>query len=110
MRSFEKLKQNYEFHRAYHRGKSYVTPEFVLYIIKGRREKVRLGITVSRKLGTAVSRNRAKRLITAAFDMVSDRLVPGYDYVVVARSRLLSKKSTEVADKLCRILDGAGIK
>ncbi|MBR0466213.1 MAG: ribonuclease P protein component [Clostridia bacterium] len=110
MRSFEKLKQNYEFHRAYNRGDSYVAPEFVLYIVKGRREKIRLGITVSRKLGTAVARNRAKRVLTAAFDMAKEYTVPGYDYVIVARSRVLAKKSTAIAEKLCRILSDAGIK
>lgn len=108
MRCFEKLKQNYEFRRAYNRGKAYVTPEFVLYIVKGRREKIRLGITVSRKFGTAVKRNRAKRVITAAFDAVEPKLIPGLDYVVVARSRLLSQKSDKIAIRLATILEKAG--
>lgn len=108
MRCFEKLKQNYEFRRAYNRGKSYVTPEFVLYIVKGRRERVRLGITVSRKMGTAVARNRAKRVITAAFDMAADHLMPGNDYVVVARNKLLKRKSGFIAEKLITILKNAG--
>lgn len=108
MRCFEKLKQNYEFRRAYNRGKAYVTPEFVLYIVKGRPGRTRLGITVSRKIGTAVKRNRAKRVITAAFDMAASELSGGYDYVVVARSRILLKKSDQIANKLIAILNKAG--
>ncbi len=67
MKAYEKLKQNWEFRRAYNKGTVAVTPYFVLYACKGRRDSVRLGITAGKKIGTAVKRNRAKRVITAAF-------------------------------------------
>ena len=57
---------------------------------------VRLGITAGKKIGTAVSRNRAKRVITAAFDACVPHVPTGYDFVVVARTRILNTKSTEV--------------
>lgn len=100
MKRFEKLKQNYEFRRAYTHGNPFVTPYFVLYIIKGRKNKIRMGITVSRKLGSAVKRNRAKRLITAAFENNLCEAVSGFDYVFVARSHILSVKSTVVSTEL----------
>lgn len=105
MQGFEKLKQNYEFRRAYTRGNPFVSPFFVLYCVKGKKDKIRLGITVSRKLGSAVCRNRAKRIITAAFRANLPILTPGYDYVIVARTRILSVKSTELAEQLRKFLN-----
>lgn len=100
MRAYTKLKQNWEFHRAYNRGVSCVAPAYVLYICKGKKNELRLGITAGKKIGTAVSRNRAKRVITAAFDMCAPHIPVGYDCVVVARTRILSTKSDVVAKHL----------
>lgn len=97
MKAYQKLKQNWEFHRAYSRGKAFIAPSFVLYLVKGKKGTVRLGITAGKKIGTAVSRNRAKRVITAAFNSCVRHIPIGYDCVVVARTRILSTKSNEVA-------------
>ncbi len=104
MRVYSKLKQNWEFHRAYNRGVSIVLPECVLYVAKGRRDTLRLGITAGKKIGTAVSRNRAKRVITAAFDQCAPHIPTGHDCVVVARTRILSTKSNVVAANMMRQL------
>lgn len=108
MKRFEKLKQNYEFRRAYTRGNPFVSPYFVLYTVKGRQGRIRLGITAGKKLGTAVKRNRAKRVLTAAFSGVFPLLKPGTDYVLVARSRILSAKSTLVSNELEKLLSRTG--
>ena len=97
MRVYTTLKQNWEFHRAYNRGVSLVSPSYVLYVCKGKKNQLRLGITAGKKIGTAVSRNRAKRVITAAFDMCAMHIPTGYDCVVVARTRILNLKSNIVA-------------
>ncbi len=104
MRAYAKLKQNWEFHRAYKRGVSCVSPEFVLYICKGKKGELRLGITAGKKIGTAVSRNRAKRVITAAFDVCAPHIPEGHDCVVVARTRILDTKSNVVAANMERLL------
>ena len=97
MRVYTKLKQNWEFHRAYNRGVALVAPSHVLYVCKGKKNRLRLGITAGKKIGTAVSRNRAKRVITAAFDVCVPHIPMGYDFVVVARTRILNTKSNIVA-------------
>ena len=104
MRAYKKLKQNWEFHRAYNRGVSLVLPECVLYVVKGKKGEVRLGITAGKKIGTAVYRNRAKRIITAAFDVCAPHIPLGYDCVVVARARILDTKSNVVAQNLSKQL------
>jgi ribonuclease P protein component len=70
---------------------------------------VRLGITVGKKIGNAVKRNRAKRVITAAFSAVCPQITLGYDFVIVARTRILNVKSTEVSTYLTRLLKNAGV-
>ncbi len=104
-----KLKENRDFRRAYNRGKSFVTPAFVVYINKNREGAVRLGITAGKKIGKAVKRNRAKRVITAAFRFMLPQIKEGYDFVIVARTRILSFKSTDVLNLLNKALLAAGV-
>ncbi len=93
----EKLKINKEFRRVYGRGKSQVTPFVVSYIMRQKGDKVRFGITVSKKIGSAVMRNRAKRVITAAFRECMPHINGGCDIVLVARTRIVNVKSYDVA-------------
>lgn len=93
----EKLKINKEFRRAYGRGKSAVSPIVVVYVLPRRDTKVRLGITVSKKIGSAVVRNRAKRIITAAFRECLPHINIGCDVVMVARTRIVNAKSQDIA-------------
>lgn len=103
-----KIKENYEFRRAYNRGSAFVTPYAVIYVFKNKSNNLRLGITAGKKIGKAVQRNRAKRLITAAFRNVSSDLLMGYDYIIVARVRILNVKSTVVERSFYKALSEAG--
>lgn len=96
--SYKTFKLNKDFRRLYGRGRSQVSPYLVTYSIKNRKGETYIGITTGKKLGNAVNRNRARRLIVAAFRENSKHLKPGYDFVFVARSRILSVKSTVVAE------------
>ena len=109
MQNFEKIKSNRDFRRLYSRGKSYVTPFFVLYTAKGRKGKLRFGITVGKKIGGAVQRNRAKRIITAAFRSLAPNVTKGYDVVAVARTRVLETKSTAVAELMKKQFKEVGL-
>ena len=109
MKREDKLKQNWEFRRLYARGKCLASPAFILYFAKGKAGRVRLGITAGKKFGTAVARNRAKRLITAAFDSVMPNIKRGFDFVVVARGRILTLKSPQVADMISDLLSENGL-
>ncbi len=109
MKRSDKLKQNWEFRRLYSRGKCVATPAFALYFLKGKTGKVRLGITAGKKIGCAVNRNRAKRIITAAFDSLLPDIKSGFDFCAVARSKILSLKSTQVRDLLLDKLSENGL-
>lgn len=103
------LTHNKDFTRAYTRGKSYVHPQLVLYVNKNRLGHTRVGITASKKIGNAVTRNRARRVIRAALCAVMPADVGGYDIVLVARGRTPHMKSTKLEATLAKLLVSAGV-
>lgn len=109
MREYVSIKENRDFKRLYYRGKSFVSPYFVLYTAKGKKNSVRLGITAGKKIGCAVKRNRAKRLIRVAFCDCLSNIKKGNDFVFVARSRILECKSYNVTESLKKQLKNAGV-
>lgn len=104
------LKANSDFRRLYGRGKSYVAPELVVYVMKTRRPVNRIGITVSKKVGNAVSRNRARRVIREAYRLLAPQLsVFGWDMVLVARQRTAGISCVKVTDAMRELFTKAGI-
>jgi ribonuclease P protein component len=90
------MKENRDFRRLYHKGKSQAGRHVAVYCKQNRLDHNRLGITVSTKIGNAVTRNRAKRLIREAYRQYEDKLPTGMDFVVVARSRIVGATFWEV--------------
>ena len=82
---YRPIRRNSEYGRVYARGKSYVNPALVLYVLKTRGKKTRVGLTATKKIGHAVQRNRARRVMKAAIDEHLDYNIGGYDLVFVAR-------------------------
>ena len=109
MEQFAALCRNNDFRRAYARGKSYVSPVVVAYVVKNRCKTLRVGITTSKKIGNAVQRNRSRRVIREAVRALAPRVRPGFDLVLVARGKTPFVKSTEVRRHLERQLAAAGV-
>ena len=80
------LKFNHIFQRLYH-SRGYCDGYLALYARRNRTSRNRVGITVSKKLGHAVVRNRTRRRLREVYRLNEERFLPGYDIVVVARSR-----------------------
>ncbi|HWI21616.1 MAG TPA: ribonuclease P protein component [Baekduia sp.] len=82
-----RLSRSAEFERVYRQGRSHGNRFLVLYAFPRAdgREVPRLGLSVSRKVGGAVERNRIKRLLREAFDLEAGKLPPESDVVIVAR-------------------------
>jgi len=98
------LKQNHEFRRLYNKGKSAVSPYFAVYCRKNHREMSRLGITTGVKLGNAVKRNRVRRRIRELYRTNEHSLRPGYDIVVVARTRAIFARYADLEQSFRKLM------
>ena len=103
------LNQNREFRRVYTKGNAYVDGILVTYVLKNRNGQVRYGITTSKKIGCAVERNRARRIIREAVRQTLPCLSCGADLVFVARTRTVQMKSVDLVRVLRRQMKKAGL-
>ena len=102
----EILKDNRDFVALYKKGRYTASKYVVIYVRPNGRPFSRLGITAGKKVGNAVCRNRAKRLIRLAYRQCEVDLPIGADIVIVARSALCSVKS----QVLCDYMNKYGVK
>lgn len=91
----EILNNNKDFVALYKKGRFTASKYSVIYVKPNNKPFNRLGITASKKIGNAVCRNRAKRLIRLAYRNAEIRLPVGIDVVIVARTPICSIKSQE---------------
>lgn len=97
----ETLNRNADFQRLYRKGAFCSLGAALIYVMPNRRSVNRLGITAGKKIGNAVKRNRAKRIIRAAYAAAELQMPVGIDVVVVARSQLPDQKSTILTQSFC---------
>lgn len=108
MRDINSLRQNSQFKKAYQKGKYKASAEVVLYARKVNSEGG-FGITASKKIGNAVSRNRAKRRLRALYRKYKNSLKQGFDIVAVARSKTVHAPYCDLEKSFLRIAREIGI-
>ena len=106
---YEPIVRNTEFARAYRRGKSYVSPFLVTYVRRRKSGGVRLGITTSKKIGGAVQRVRARRVIREAYYAMNLDPAKHVDLVFVARTATTRVKMQKVEKAMRAHLVAAGL-
>ena len=106
------IKENHLYNKTYRSGKRFVGKYCAVYVLKdlaagklrhAHPEKKfvnRLGLSVSKKIGGAVQRNRAKRILRAAYDTCRPNLKTGFLIVISAREAINGQKSTVLAREL----------
>jgi ribonuclease P protein component len=91
------MRKNKDFQQCYHRGKTVVSRHIVIYARKNGLSVNRLGITTGKKVGNAVCRSRARRIIRQAWRENELNAPIGLDIVIVARNSIINEKSTAVS-------------
>ena len=105
MKAAVTVKENGTFHRIYRKGKSALSSCMVLYCQKNRQGKSRLGVTVSTKLGGAVVRNHVRRQVREMYRLHKAEMIPGYDVIVVVRSRAVRTPYEKLDRQYVHLLD-----
>ena len=108
MKFSSSLKLNHIFRRLYATS-GHANGYLVLYARPNRTNTNRVGITVSKKLGHAVVRNRVRRRLREVYRLNEDRFAPGWDIVVVARSRCIDADFKKLTHAYLSLAEKAGL-
>ncbi len=95
------VKKYFDFKKAYDKGKSFGNRNLILYIRKNDLDYSRVGITISKKTGKAVVRNKIKRRMKEIYRNNEANIKDGYDLIFIIRRNVtdISFKDLESAFK-----------
>ena len=108
MKFSSSLKLNHIFQRLYH-TKGVADGYLVLYARKNRLDVNRVGLTVSKKLGKAHVRNRTRRRLREVYRLNESMFQPGWDIVLVARSRAVDAPFDKLTEGCLALAKKAGL-
>ena len=103
------LKRHKEFRYTYARGRAQSAPLFTLVYAKSRSETVRVGFSVSKRVGNAVQRNRAKRRMRAALTPLLPHLSGGLNVIFVAKPDVQDAPFSELQKQTEALIKRAGL-
>ena len=99
-----RIKKNKEFQEAFQKGQSFANRQFVVYALrKEGQDLFRIGLSVSKKVGNAVTRNQIKRYIKQSILELNEQLQTGNDYVIIARKPVAEMDFFEVKKSLTHV-------
>lgn len=109
MKNTLSIKLNRDFKRLYYKGGCVGNDLIVMYYRKNSFKCNRLGITVGKKIGSAVKRNRVKRLIRESYRLMESEVAGNYDIVIVARSKAAEADYGSVSGAVRRLFKKSGL-
>jgi ribonuclease P protein component len=103
-----RLTNKKEFQKVYTLGTSYVSGVLVVHVLRGG-DRLLVGVSASKRVGNAVVRNRAKRLLREAMESLLPRIRQDYRIVIIARKRVVEIELGRICGILNRLLVQAGV-
>jgi len=105
MKKKYRIKKNEEFQAILRSGKSFANRELVIYYKeKPQQDHFRVGISVGKRLGNAVTRNRIKRYIRESFIQLDEKIVSEVDIIIIARKPVVQMNCNQVKKSLLHLL------
>lgn len=104
-----RLTRSEDFKRVRRSGKSYAHPLVVLIVQSNNQPRVKIGVAAGRTVGTAVYRNRAKRLLREAMRTLIPNIASGLDLILIARPGLVSATLEDTRRALLNLLQRSRI-
>ncbi|TMN22275.1 ribonuclease P protein component [Lentibacillus cibarius] len=105
MKKMNRIKDNKQFQYVFKHGNSFANRQLVLYYMKrSELTHFRVGLSVGKKIGNAVTRNRIKRYLRQAFHELEAGVLPAYDIVIIARQPTKRMNFHEVKKSLMHLL------
>ncbi|MBU4128619.1 ribonuclease P protein component [bacterium] len=109
LRKSEHLRKNSDFRRVYSKGRSCADHFIVLFVLPNDLEGNRIGLSVSKKIGKAVKRNRVKRLFREVYRLNKDKLIQGFDLIFLARKDVVKLDFPKMERSILRLYKRAKI-
>ena len=108
MKKAYRVKREAEFQKVFHDGKSTANRQFVIYVLdKEMQNHFRVGISVGKKIGNAVTRNAVKRKIRQSLLELKDEIKTNKDFLVIARKPVADMEMVEFKKCLSHALKKA---
>ena len=104
MKKSFRVKREKDFKAIFKDGTSFASRKFVVYQLENQQNHFRVGLSVSKKLGNAVTRNQIKRRIRHILQSVKGSLVENVDFVVIARKGVETLEYAEMEKNLLHVL------
>ena len=105
-----RLKRREDFLKVSASGDKWVTPGIVVQALKHNLDCIRLGFTVSGKIGNAVARNRGRRRLKALVgEFFPEMTRPGWDIVLIGRTATLDRDFSALRHDLRKALNKLGV-
>ena len=108
LKNINSLKNTEEFKKVYHNGKSVANRLLIVYVLK-EPGPVRIGISVSKKVGNSVVRHRVTRLIREAYISIKEEIPENTKIIVIAKKSCADKNEKDIESALCYALRKHGI-
>ena len=101
MKILNRIKKSDDFAATIHKGNSFRLPSFIIHVKKNELNYVRVGISASKKLGNAVTRNRVKRQVRAMCDSLINYNAHSLDIVIVVKTKFLEETFNDNKSQIC---------